>query len=74
MQISFWMEAQKPQKSELRSAKAILLQRVLRTILAPKFLDLSFFQKLEAGGKPSTWFPPEGLVELMDSDAHVVIN
>ena len=30
--------------------------------------------ELEAGGKPSTWFPPEGLVELIDSDAHVVIN
>ena len=22
-----------------------------------------FATKLEAGGKPSTWFPPEGLVE-----------
>ena len=23
------------------------------------------FQELEAGGKPSTWFPPGGLVELI---------
>ena len=23
----------------------------------------SIFDRLEAGGKPSTWFPPEGLVE-----------
>ena len=34
-------------------------------IFAPKIPDLSFFWKLEAGGKPSTWFPPGGLVELI---------
>ena len=26
---------------------------------------MSFFMKLEAGGKPSTWLPPERLVEHM---------
>ena len=26
---------------------------------------MSEFKKLEAGGKPSTWFPPGGLVELI---------
>ena len=25
--------------------------------------NLKFVRKFKAGGKPSTWFPPEGLVE-----------
>ena len=33
--------------------------------LRPKFLNLSFSAQLEAGGKPSTRFPPERLVELI---------
>ena len=34
-----------------------------KVIIRQIFQFLQFFQKLEAGGKPSTWFPPEGLVE-----------
>jgi len=30
--------------------------------------------KLGAGGKPSTWFPPEGLVELENKRIHHAKN
>ena len=31
----------------------------------PSNFECSKYHKLEAGGKPSTWFPPGGLVELI---------
>ena len=44
------------------------------SILAPKFLDLLFSWKLDTGGKPSTWFPPGGLVELINRSQSILIS
>ena len=40
-----------------------LSNMIEKSNLRPKKINLSFFAQLEAGGKPSTRFPPERLVE-----------
>ena len=45
-------------KSKLKYHKLVLKNY-------PSNFEFSKYHKLEAGGKPSTWFPPGGLVELI---------
>jgi len=42
---------------EIKFIRRAMLQRSLENCLEEKLL--------KAGGKPSTWFPPDGLVELL---------
>ena len=50
---------------ELSLCKSKLIYHKLVLKNYPRCVELSKYHKLEAGGKPSTWFPPGGLVELI---------